>query len=131
MEIQQNLSDTLPYKQDVYPKTGIEPTASGVAHDGHNPSRFETLERTANPGLTQRSEYLVYTEGVGGSNPSARTILPFPPQITTREAITVLQELVDAGYGRAHSYFNAEREQKARLAALTLIERYLVSGGAM
>jgi len=52
-----------------------------------------------------------------------------PP--TTKEAIAALQELIDAAYGRALPTFNPQREHKARLDALSLIERYILTGGTL
>lgn len=45
------------------------------------------------------------------------------------EAMKALNELLNAGYGRANPKFDWERERKARLTAIDLLERWYLTGG--
>lgn len=44
--------------------------------------------------------------------------------IELQEAMSALENLYNAGFGRALPTFNKAREKEARLAAINLLERY-------
>ena len=65
---------TLPYNQALEQQDLQAVTDGGLSESIHNGLGFSGLEHPENAGLAQRLEHLAYTEGVGGSNPSACTI---------------------------------------------------------
>jgi hypothetical protein len=66
-----------------------------------------------------RTHYVV--EGIMGK-------VEVTPVVIT-ETINALKELLDSGYGRANPKFDMERERKARLTAIDLLERWYLTGG--